>query len=226
MRNHVHHVVVDFETEAIGPRPNEYPPKPVGVAIRWEDGRNEYLAWGHPNGNNVSFDDARRALWTAWQRPCVFHNAAFDLEVAHRWLGFPAPVEWHDTMLLLFLCYPHADTYALKPVSEWMLSMPSDERDALTEWILSHVPGATKKNAGAHICKAPTGLVAPYAIGDVERTHGIFTHLWPHVRATMRAAYDRERALLPWLVDASRRVRQGTNPYVNMARTAALQKGR
>lgn len=198
---------VDFETRAIGDRPLDYPPMPVGVAIRWPDaaGTSEYLAWGHPSGNNCTVEQARLRLWAAWQFPCIFHNAAFDLEVAHRWFGFPLPREWHDTLFLLFLCYPHATTYALKPTAEWLLSEPPTQQDALHDWILANVPGATYRTAGAYISVAPPSLVGPYAIGDVERTWGIFKRLWPHVAGTMRVPYDRERALMPILTDASRR---------------------
>ena len=46
-------VFLDFETEAIGPRPM-YPPKPVGLALydplgQWDDG---YYAFGHTDTNN------------------------------------------------------------------------------------------------------------------------------------------------------------------------------
>ena len=196
---------VDFETEAIGPRPAQYPPVPVGVSIRWPNGFSEYLAWGHPVGNNCTFEQARTRLWTAWQHPCLFHNSAFDMEVAFAHLGFPAPRVWHDTYFLLFLCYPHAQTYSLKPTAEWLLSEPPTEQDAMRDWIVKNVPGATKKNFGAHISKAPVSLVEPYAIGDCTRTYGIFRLLWPHVRSRMMAPYMRERALMPVLTKASRR---------------------
>ena len=54
-------IVADFETEAIEPRPY-YPPRPVGVAIRWPGRKTQYHAWGHPTENNCTFDDARRRL--------------------------------------------------------------------------------------------------------------------------------------------------------------------
>lgn len=197
-------VTADFETEVIGDRPRYYPPKPVGLALRWPGGRNQYYAWGHPTGNNCTVEQARGALWNAWQHPILFHNAAFDLEVAYQWFGFPLPREWHDTMYLLFLCYPHAHTFSLKPTSEWLLGEPPNEQNALYDWIVQNV-GCRRSEAGAFISKAPADLVATYAIGDVHRTFGIFAHLWPHVNAAMRAPYDRERALMPALIDASRR---------------------
>jgi DNA polymerase I len=200
-----HVATIDFETEGIGPRPHAYPPKPVGVAIRWPNGTEEYLAWGHPSGNNCTFEVARETLWSAWQYPCLFHNSAFDMEVAHKWFGFPAPKVWHDTYFLLFLCYPHAQTYSLKPTAAWLLSEPPTEQDDLRDWVLNNVSGSRKSNWGAFISRAPVSLVAPYAIGDVSRTYRIYELLWPHVRSRMQAPYHRERALMPVLVNASKR---------------------
>lgn len=197
---------VDFETEAIGPRPGCYPPKPVGVAIRYPNGQSRYLAWGHPTENNCTFEYARNELWAVWCTHTVLcHNAAFDFEVAHKWFGFPMPRRWHDTYFSLFLCYPHAYTYALKPTAEWMLSEPPTEQDHLRDWILANVPEATRKTFGAYICKAPAGLVGIYAIGDVNRTFDIHAKIYPHVEQTMLAPYEREKSLMPIFVNASRR---------------------
>ena len=98
---------VDFETLPIGPRPDHYPPKPTGVSIRHIDGTSRYYAWGHPTGNNCSWEDAARVLRAVWaeDRPVVFHNAKFDLAVAYEHFGLPE-LPWqrvHDTMFLAFL---------------------------------------------------------------------------------------------------------------------------
>jgi DNA polymerase I-like protein with 3'-5' exonuclease and polymerase domains len=205
---------VDFETEAIGPRPEWYPPLPVGVAIRWPDGRSEYLAWGHPDvcadgtpgGNNCTRDEAIRALRMAWKGPVLFHNGGgFDIEVAMQHLGLPWPKVWHDTLYLLFLHDPHALSLSLKPSAERLLNEPPYEQTTLHDWIVRFVPGVTKKTAGAHICKAPVHLVAPYAVGDVRRTFDLFKLLYPIVQDTQPRAYERELRLAPFLVAAERR---------------------
>ena len=197
---------VDFETEAVGPRPKQYPPKPVGVAIRWPTGRMEYLAWGHPQGNNCTYEEAERAVRMAFEKgPVLCHNAKFDLEVAYEHMGIPFPKVWHDTLLLAFLQSPDEPTFALKPMAEKFLGMPPEQQDVVHEWIIKNVPGATKKTAGAFICKAPVALVGPYAIGDVERTFKLFQYLYPPVNMNMPEAYDRERRLMPHLVAAEKR---------------------
>jgi len=92
----------------------------------------------------------------------------------------------------------------------------------VTDWVLAHkadLPrfpwirnskgepnGApTKTNAGAWIAYAPAEIVAPYAIGDVERTWRLFQVMTPAVQqAGMQEAYDVERRLLPHLMENER----------------------
>ena len=188
-------VTIDFETEAIdGP----LPPKPVGVAIKYGSGRSKYYSWGHPEGNNSTFEEAQRLLRDAVLSPCLYHNAQFDIAVglSHMKVAFPA--ELHDTLLLLFLYNPHAQTLALKPASEKLLDMPPEEQDLIKEWILLNVPEAKPSTAGAYISRVPAKYVAIYACGDVDRTYELFKLLYPKCRG---AAYDRERQLTPILVN-------------------------
>jgi DNA polymerase-1 len=198
--------VVDFETYAILPRP-QYPPKPVGVAIRWAaNGISEYMAFDHPTGgNNCTREEAIRALRFAYTLPVVFHNAKFDMEVAHAHLGLPYPKVWHDTLLLAYLQSPDEPSFALKTLTAKFLNMPPEQQDAVKAWILTNVQGANAKNFGAYIAYAPVYLVAPYAISDVDRTHKLFNFLRTPVQANMPVAYDRERRLLPHLVAAEKR---------------------
>jgi DNA polymerase-1 len=196
---------LDFETAGIGPRPLQYPPKPVGLAIRWPDSKTEYLAFGHPSGNNSTFEEARRAWLLATRGPVLFQNGAFDIEVAMTHFDVPWPAKWHDTLFLLFLNDTHAKTYSLKPSAERLLGDPPTEQDNVRDWILANVPGATRKNFGAYISLAPVSLVLPYAIGDVERTFRLFQLLYERTLTTMPEAYLRELALCPHLIAAERR---------------------
>lgn len=200
-------ITLDFETEAIEKRP-AYPPVPVGLAI-WEPGRTpRYMAWGHPEGNNSTYEAAKGTLSAIWdsRRPLLFQNAPFDLEVAevHFGLAYPPWHLVHDTMLLAFLNDPHAKTLSLKPTADKWLDMPPEEQDAVKAWVLDNVPGAKRKKAqwAAHISKAPGRLVGEYAIGDVVRTRKLFELFLPRVT---KRAYDRERELQPLLLAADRR---------------------
>src|SRR5690606_33427032 len=108
---------LDFETHPIGPRPQHYPPEPVGLAWRDPDGRSGYWAWGHPSGNNCSRDHAHETLFRAWNSglPIVFHNAKFDMGICYERLHLPV-LPWdrvHDTMFLAFLLDPYEKTLAL-----------------------------------------------------------------------------------------------------------------
>lgn len=197
-------VVIDFETEPAGHRP-EYPPRPVGVAID-EPGRKPfYLAWGHPTENNCSREDARRQLQGIWRSnaPLLFYHMKFDLDVAEEHLGLALP-QWdrvHDAMFKLFLVDPHAPNLKLKENCERLLGMTPEERDAVREWLIEHkhIRRADKK-WGRMIYKAPGKLVGAYAIGDVVRTRKLDTHLTKQMDKGLWAAYDRERKLMPILL--------------------------
>lgn len=213
-------LTLDFETLPIRRRP-DYPPAPVGVALKIGDGEGFYLSWGHASGHGPADSESavRNMVAKFWADPSVeilCHNAKFDMAVAiERW-NLPE-LPWHrvhDTMFLHFLSDPHAPTSALKPLAQKLLGWAPEERDAVAEWILAHkaqLLGAygarwpelkcTPKSAGAWIFAAPAELVAPYAIGDVERTRALFDLLMPEIeRRGMAAAYDRERQLLPILM--------------------------
>lgn len=198
---------LDFETHAIQARP-DYPPRPVGLAIKEPGKRGIYLAFGHSEANNCTEAEARARLQAIYRsgRSTVWHNAKFDLDVAETHWQLPAP-PWHrvhDTLLLAFLDNPHASTLELKPLAERLLQLPPAERDELREWILMHVPEArrAKSKWGAFISHAPGKIAAPYAIGDVDRTVRLWRHL--HMRVVregqMGYAYDRERRLQPTLL--------------------------
>lgn len=197
---------VDFETDAIERRP-KYPPKPVGVALRHPGGEKEYLAFGHPTGNNCSVSTARRKLHEARQRgPVLFHNASFDLDVMDTFFSVK-PDDIEDSLYLMFLNDPYEPTLSLKPMSEKHLGMPPDEQEDLRDWILEHVPGAKRKKTkwGEFIGQAPGNIVAPYAIGDVDRTYRMWKKFRPVIeKRGMLEAYKRELALTPITMDMER----------------------
>ena len=189
-------ITLDFETEAID---GALPPKPVGLAIKYGAQPSEYLSWGHPSGNNCSEERAKATFHSILNsgKPMLFHSASFDTAVAAYHWGMGFPKDLHDTLLFLFLHNPHAANLSLKPSAEKLLSWPPEEKDILTDWIVRNVPGATNKNAGAYISKAPASLVGPYACGDVDRTFALFVYLYEKHKGQ---AYDRERSLTPILV--------------------------
>lgn len=207
-------VTVDFETEGIKGRP-DYPPKPVGVALKYGGQGSRYLAWGHPRENNCTYEEALNELAVVWNDPTtnlVMQNAKFDTDVAEVHMGLRLP-RWdriHDTQYLIYLFDPHAGNFSLKPSAERILNWPPDEQDRLRDWILANVRGTSKSKksenywAGFIHC-APGGLVGEYACGDVDRTWGLFEYLMPFVeRNGMVAAYERERRLMPIMLNAER----------------------
>lgn len=190
--------VVDFETEPIENRPH-YPPKPVGVSIQHADeDKPSYLAWGHPSGNNTTFEAAKAVLAALWDQPIVFHNAKFDTEVARVHFGLPLnpdPLKVHDTLFLNYLYDANADKLGLKESAERILQIAPTEQSALR----AHL--ASKGLKDYNIAKAPGELVAAYANGDVFRTKALFEHLYPLIESQgMLPAYQREQRLLPILI--------------------------
>lgn len=198
---------VDFETEAIQPRPL-YPPRPVGMAYclgPLKKAEHDYLPCRTPLERQQCLRVLHRLVREGYQ--LVFHNASFDLDVAETHLGFRWPSVHHDTLLLAYLHDPRAPRFSLKPLAEKHLNEPPAERDTLNEWILANVKEATKKTAGAFICRAPFELVRPYALGDVDRTYRLF-RLWEKALLKDKAiarAYDRERKVTRVLVKMERR---------------------
>ena len=203
--------VIDFETEGIQQRPH-FPPRPVGVSIRRAgERRSKYYAWGHPTGNNCTKEEAVRALRQVWEdshTPILAHNAKFEYAVATEVLGLPE-IPWeriHDTQYLLFLYNPHAKTLSLKPAAEEILGLPPEEQDAVRDWLIEQkIVRKNDKNWGRYICLAPGDLVGKYAEGDTDRTLLLFRKLYPIIQQEgMLPAYDRERELMPYLLQSER----------------------
>jgi DNA polymerase I-like protein with 3'-5' exonuclease and polymerase domains len=184
---------LDFETEEIVGDPLLNPPKPVGLAVRYVDGKKRYI---------TDWEEMIFTWMCALRVPVLFHNAPFDLSVARTHFGIPWP-SWdkiHDTMYLCYLADPYAKTYSLKPSAERYLGIPPDEQDACKAWIMANVPGAKEKNWGAHLSKVPIEILEPYAKQDVEDTYLLFQELYPR---TPTEPYDRERELMPILAEAT-----------------------
>jgi len=204
----MHQTTVDFETKRIENRP-AYPPEPVGVAIKEPNRSAVYHSWGHPCENNSTKSRARKELLRVWNKPLLFHNAAFDIEVGVEFLDLPVPKLWDDTLLLAYLYDPRAASLALKKMADMYLDMPPDEQTRLKEWIIEeHMkPNKLRKVSewGAYISEAPGKLVGTYAKGDVIRTARLYRHFMPEIiRAGMVRAYDRERRIISIKLDMER----------------------
>lgn len=210
-------VTVDCETHGIEGRP-KYPPIPVGVTIKYPGKKPRYYGWGHPEGNNCCYSDALAALTEAYAFTggLLFQNGKFDVDVIEVHFGLPVP-PWqqiHDTMFLLFLDDPHQQELGLKPSAHRLLGMAPDEQDEVADWLIANQPIKNVKISkskssdhyfGRYIAYAPGNLVGKYANGDAIRTAEIFQLLWPKIaEQQMLPAYDRERELMPILLEMER----------------------
>lgn len=210
-------VTIDFETFGIEGRP-KYPPMPVGVSIKYPGKKAKYYAFGHPVGNNCCWSDAATELAKAYKHKdgILFQNGKFDVDVAEVHFNLPVP-KWeliHDTLFLLFLDDPHQIELGLKPAATRLLGWEAEERDAVGDWLIENqpVPGVKISKSrssdhyfGRYIAYAPGDLVGAYANGDVDRTEAIFNMLWKKTsERNMLGAYDRERQLMPILLEMER----------------------
>lgn len=206
-------ITIDFETEAIDGNITAAPPKPVGVSIYDPSSGKPptYHSWGHPGGNNTTYEKAKLELAKVARakRDVLAHNAKFELSVLNTHFGIRLDhLRVFDTQYDIFLTDPYSDNLQLKPSAERILGMPPEEQDLLRSWIIANVPAARQKPSewGAHIAKAPADLVGEYCNGDVIRTWRIFEKLHPQVNDMgMAAAYIREQRLLPILMASERR---------------------
>lgn len=205
--------VVDFETKKIEPRP-VYPPQPVGVAVKLPGKKSQYLAFGHPSGNNCTVAEARRAVVEAYEAKdgVIFHNSSFDMDVADVHFGLKPPKRFEDTMYLGFLNDPYEPELRLKTLTDKHLKMPPLERDELRDWIMANVkhngkkiPAKSKTIWAEHICDAPGDMVARYGSGDTDRTDKLFKHYMPIIEQRgMREAYERELQCTPITMEMER----------------------
>jgi DNA polymerase I len=196
---------LDFETEGIEENTSWHPPKPVGVALKHEDGPSIYLRWGHPVSNNCDWSRGKEETASVLTSgdSILCHNSKFDLSVAAYWFDIPWPKDpllIHDTMYLIFLHDPYSPNLKLKPNAERLLNIESTEQDELEAWIRANVEGANNKEWAAHICKAPGDLVGRYACADVDMTYELYRLLMPTIEGQhMVEAYKREQRLMPVL---------------------------
>ena len=209
---------IDFETHGAKGRP-DYPPKPIGVSIKRFGKKAKYYAFGHIEGNNCTFSEAKEAVRKAYRTKdgVLFQNAKFDIDVAEEWFGLELP-EWqriHDTMILLYLFDPHQRNIGLKESAERILLWPPDEQDEVCDWLLENQPVegvkiSKSKNSPNYFMNylyyASGKLVGKYANGDVDRTEALFVELYKEVviDRDMLEPYDRERQLIPILLDMER----------------------
>lgn len=206
----------DFETEGIVGNPIFNPPRPVGVSIKRDNQESRYWAWGHPTGNNCTWEVGRSELLAALRSDpdWLAHNRAFEEAILRKWFGVSKrnTLRFHDTQFIVFLLDPYAYSFGLKPSSERYLDLPSDEQQELKEWILANVREAKESDWGAYICRAPGDLVGKYAgdsgrtgaPGDTDRTFALYEYGIEKIReGDMEGAYRRELELCPILSASS-----------------------
>lgn len=205
--------IIDYETDEILPRPH-YPPDPVGVSIIMPGERKaQYYGWGRidaPPGHYQTALKTLKALWADQSVEIVCHNAKFDLCVAHERMGLKM-LPWHRlhcTMILAFLNDPYSSKLNLKSLAVRYLGAPPNERDEMIDWMKENIPEVRRAPSQwfRYMRQVPYEIAARYADGDTYRTKALFDVFMKYVlKMKMGTAYDRERRLLPHLMDMERR---------------------
>lgn len=212
-------LTLDFETHGIEEYPN-YPPYPIGVAMKWDSDSAVYHSWGHVNGGNTTtFENGRERVRDAVVKVVsegghlLCHNTKFELSVMSKWFRIPllAPTYLYDTMIEAPIVDPYIGKIGLKQLAHIHLGLPPDERDEVGDWLVSRYRTSDGKamtlgNGDNTFMKylhlAPPELVGKYAIGDVDRTYLLHNNLIKQIELRgMMGVYNRELALLPLLVE-------------------------
>lgn len=175
---------------------------PVGVALGIPGQARVYLAWGHPEGNNCTKEQARAVLEKYWDEIFITHNGLiFDIPVLAHHLDLPErdPLLTHDTLFSSYLQNPHARSLSLKDLANDLLGIAPDEQQDMYDWIMDNVADCrSRKECGAYIANTPVSMSGPYAIGDIYRTRELHDFNLATI-SDMQEPYDRERRLAPIL---------------------------
>lgn len=200
-------IEVDIESTKIIKGAPVHKAKPVGVALGYPqpDGtfRRLYLAWGHPEGNNCTKEEAHEVLKSIWDKRWLTHNGCcFDVPALAHYFGLPDrdPLLTDDTLFAAYLFNPHAPSLSLKDLANSWCGIAPDEQQEMYDWIMANVPECTtRKECGAYIANTPVSISGPYAIGDISRTRSLWEYLFDSTQS-MPEAYQREQRLAPILM--------------------------
>lgn len=201
---------IDFETKKAVNGSN-MSPEPVGVSIKDGKSPSKYYAWGHPSGNNSTYEQVLSLLKAIWQLDSDYlcHNAKFDLRICLEWFGLqvPEPSKINDTMIMAYLIDAREPSLGLKDLAYKYCGMPPDAQTDLKNWLIANTD-ANESNFGEYISEAPGDLVGRYAESDTDMTFALFHTLASQVidvpkppnGQSISDAYAREQRVLPIVI--------------------------
>lgn len=142
-----------------------------GVSVGTEAGFRQYYPVGHDVGPNLPKDVVVRWLKRelATDTPKVGANLLYDLQILQA-EGIEVGGPLYDVQIAEPLITEDRFSYGLGPIARDYLGV-GKKTDELSEYLIRKFG---KKNHMAHIAKAPSYLVAPYAISDVDLPLKIF----------------------------------------------------
>ncbi len=169
--------ILSFDVETTGRDPMSA--DLVGLGIAWAKGKGCYIPVGHSNGEQLPWEDVRKAVQPYFadkKLPKVAHNAKYDLVVCRRHrLEVEGPI--HDTMTLAWLLDPASRAIGLKSQAETELGWMMTE--------ISELIGSGRKQIS--IAEVEIDRVTSYCGADVDAT----IHLWDVLAPKLKETSER-----------------------------------
>ena len=150
--------VISFDTETTST--NEMQAELVGISLAVKPGEGWYLPIKHQIGNNLSLDEALKAISPAMTDPAkqkIAHNAKYDMMILARYGLNVSPVTF-DSMIAEWLIDPNSRNLGLKNLVQVRLG---DEMTHIEDLI------GTGKNQ-ITMDRVSVEKAAPYAVADAE----------------------------------------------------------
>jgi len=171
----------------------------AGVAVGTEAGFREYYPIGHEEGPNLPKGQVaewlRRELST--DVPKVGANIIYDLGFL-RFMGVEPKGPFYDIQVAEPLIDENRLSYSLEALSQKYLGAGKFDEE-LNAYLIAKYG---RKNPKSNIWRAPSHIVKPYAVGDVEQTLYVFRKQIPILKAeALWDLFEMECSLIPMLLD-------------------------
>lgn len=189
-------IAYDTETTGLNPKAGA---RVFGFSVSLPDGRDFYWDVRETPESVVWFNDSMQKF----SGTIICHNLSFDYRVSKA-SGIFFPLDQSiDTCILACLINEHEKSYSLDNLSRKYTSFYK-KGDALYEQLALIFGGKATRNVQMkNIHKAPSDIVAPYAIGDTRATFALYQYQKAEIkRQKLERIVEFERQVTPVLIGA------------------------
>lgn len=193
----------------------------VGIAIKCHTFHG-YIPIAHVEGNE---DRQKVIAWLNYElnkdpmQEKIFFNAIYDLG----WLrseGVTVTGIVHDVAYQAPLLDEYRFNYSLDSIAKDYLNAGKNEKPLEEAAARLGIKNNSKDNIKMHMARLHPNEVAPYAMGDVEVTEGLFNLFQPRIiQEDLKEVYQLELDLLPMLLEMRMR-----GVHVDIPKAEELQK--